>query len=69
MAGTATSGPACVTSATSADDASGDPATLVTPTVAAPQERAHSCVSTISVVEPDCETDTTTVSERSSRAR
>ena len=68
VAGTATSGPARVTSATSAASASGDPSTLVTPTVAAPQARAHSWVSTISAVAPDWDTETTTVSERSSRA-
>jgi hypothetical protein len=69
VAGTATSGPACVTRATSAASASGEAATLVTATVAAPHARAHSWVSTISAVAPDCETETTSESDRSSRER
>ena len=69
MAGTATSGPACVTSARSAAATSGESATFATATVAAPQSRAQAWVATISSVAPDWETLTTSASERSSRVR
>ena len=48
---------------------SGESATFATATVAAPQSRAQAWVATISSVAPDCETLTTSASERSSRVR
>jgi hypothetical protein len=65
VAGTATSVPASVTRDRSATSVRGDPSTLVTPTVLAPQSLAHSRVATISSVAPDCDTATASTPRRS----
>ena len=65
VAGTASSLPAWVISATSAVEASGLLPSLVMPTTAAPLRLAHSAVSTISWVAPDWLIATTSEFDRS----
>ena len=69
VAGTARSGPASVTSASSAAAASGLPPSLVIATVRRAAVGAQASVSTISSVRPDCDSATASTPSRSSRRR
>ena len=68
VAGTARSGPAWVTNATSAAWASGESSPpLVIASVRAPQSCAHASESTISSVRPDWDSATASTPDRSTR--